>query len=319
MALSIIISTYKNVEFLPELFNSIENSNYDKEYEVLVGIDSCDETLEYIYNNTFSNNHSFYYFFNNGGPYLIKNTLCDISKFDKVLFFDSDDIMLPDLLKTIDESLDIYDVIKPKYLDFKDEEGERKYVGKEKTFGEGVFGIKKDLFLYMNGFEGWRVAADSDFMGRLYKTNKKVLHTQRVLLHRRIHENSLTVHPETNLSSTLRGSFFLKSKKKGVNDVINKELKKSKYQKVDFENRDSLKTLSQIESEKEITEFEEKKIKHDSISKIFSKNYVNTSKSKPTKTIDYGRLNEQSKNSTISTFTNAIKKAKLENLGRKYR
>ena len=39
----------------------------------------------------------------------------------------------------------------------------------------------KKIFLAMNGFEGWKCAADSDFMGRLYKTGKKVLLSKDVL------------------------------------------------------------------------------------------------------------------------------------------
>ena len=51
MSLSVIIPTFNNVEFLSELFDSIKKSNFDGEYEVLIGIDSCKDTLKYVYEN----------------------------------------------------------------------------------------------------------------------------------------------------------------------------------------------------------------------------------------------------------------------------
>jgi GT2 family glycosyltransferase len=48
MSLSVIIPTFNNVEFLSELFNSIKKSNFDGEYEVLIGIESKMETFSTI-------------------------------------------------------------------------------------------------------------------------------------------------------------------------------------------------------------------------------------------------------------------------------
>lgn len=319
MSLSVIIPTYKNVEFLSELFSSIKNSDFDGKYEVLIGIDSCEDTVNYIYENSFPDNFSFFYFFENGGPYLIKNTLCELSQYDKILFFDSDDIMDPNLLKTIDDQLNFYHVIKPRYEDFKDINQERTYIGKKKTFGEGVFGIKKELFLRLNGFEGWKVAADSDFMGRLYKLNKNILHTKDVLFYRRVHPNSLTIHPETGLSSQFRGIFYLKSKRKGKDDIVNKVFSKSEFQKIDLNNRSSLILDIDLIREKELNEYQEKKIKHESISKIFSNEHVSPVKIKPIKTINYDQINGQSKTFVNSEMSTALKKAKLENIKKNFR
>ena len=55
--------------------------------------------------------------------------------------------MMPDLISEIDSKLNTYVVVKPKYMDFKDQNGIREYVGKKPTFGEGVFGIIKELFI----------------------------------------------------------------------------------------------------------------------------------------------------------------------------
>ena len=214
MGLSVIIPTYRNVEFLPELIDSIVRSNFNQEYEVLIGIDSCYDTLNYIYETQFPSNFNFFFFENKKGPYIIKNTLTELSKFDKILFFDSDDIMMPSLMSEVYSYLDNYGMIKPKYINFTDKNNSREFKKEGSQFGEGVFGIRKSLFLDINGFEGWEVAADSDFMGRYYKTNNSVLHTQSILFHRRLHENSLTIHPDTGLSSRIRGQYHLQSKRK---------------------------------------------------------------------------------------------------------
>ena len=319
MSLSVIIPTFNNVEFLSELFDSIKKSNFDGEYEVLIGIDSCKDTLKYVYENEFPYNFNFFFFIENKGPYLIKNTLTELSKYDKLFFFDSDDIMMPDLLREVNIQLNNYDVIKPKYIDFVEQNGVKEFVGKKPTFGEGVFGIKKTLFLEMNGFEGWKVAADSDFMGRLYKTNKKILHTSHILFHRRIHPNSLTIHPETGLSSFLRAGYFNKSKRKTIKDYSNKEFLKSEYKIVDLIQQNLSLSYDEIVNDEIKSEYEEKKIKHQSISDVFSNTPKETKLRSTQKQIDYIQINKNTNHTLSSNLNNALKKAKLENIKKNHR
>ena len=316
MSLSVIIPTYKNVEFLEELVFSIENSRYEEDYEVLIGIDNCYETLEYLYTQKFSNNFKFYFFLENNGPYIIKNTLSEICQFEKILFFDSDDVVLPNLFTVIDNNLNSFDLIKPKYLDFEIKNNNKVFKNKKNTFGEGVFGIKKQLFLSINGFEGWRVAADSDLMGRLYEMNLKILHTNDVLFHRRLHENSLTIHPETNRSSKMRAKYYFISKNKPKGSVKLDEFKTSKYELVDASNKDFYKN-PEIVDEEEMTEYEKKKLKHESLITIFS-NDIKTFKEKTKKTINYDVINLNYKLVNHPNLSSALKKAKLENLKKNF-
>lgn len=216
--ISIIIPTYKNVQFLPECFDSILKSIKDLDCEILVGIDSCQETLKYVKKNRFDSRFKFYFFEKNLGPYVIKNTLATISSSDKILFFDSDDVMLEHMIPEIIDSLDNFKMYKPMYFDFKNE-NEIKNINtniKTNKLGEGVFAINKEIFLDFNGFEGWRCAADSDFMSRFYKKNIKFYVGKTISFLRRVHPNSLTVHPETNLSSKLRAHYYGLSKKNRV-------------------------------------------------------------------------------------------------------
>ena len=106
------------------------------------------------------------------------------------------------------------DFIKPKFVNFNDGV-DYKTIGKTKThYGEGVFSIKKDIFTHLNGFEPWRCAADSDFMGRLYKNNYKLKTTKDVVFYRRIHKNSLTQSTQTSYFSLLRKEYATVSKNK---------------------------------------------------------------------------------------------------------
>jgi glycosyltransferase involved in cell wall biosynthesis len=48
MGISVIIPTFDNIEFIDETLTSIYNSGKDLEYEILVGIDGCKKSLNYL-------------------------------------------------------------------------------------------------------------------------------------------------------------------------------------------------------------------------------------------------------------------------------
>lgn len=212
---SIIIPTFNTDTYLMECIDSIISSVKNLNCEILVGIDNCNKTLDLVNNNTFDDRIKFYFFDKNVGPYIVKNSLSQICNSDYILFFDSDDIIKSELIEDIMTYKNTYDLIKPMYLDF---QIDSKYIDRaillSKTYGEGVFGVKKDIFLKLNGFEGWRCAADSDLMGRLYKNKIKLLHTKRIGFYRRVHKESLTQHPDTNFYSPLRAKYSSISKNK---------------------------------------------------------------------------------------------------------
>ena len=316
MGLSVVIPTYRNVEFFPELVDSIIKSNFNQEYEVLIGIDSCYDTLNYIYETQFPSNFNFFFFENKKGPYIIKNTLTELSKFDKILFFDSDDIMMPSLMSEVYSYLDNYGMIKPKYINFTDKNNSREFKKEGSQFGEGVFGIRKSLFLEINGFEGWEVAADSDFMGRYYKTNNSVLHTQSILFHRRLHENSLTIHPDTGLSSRIRGQYHLQSKRKTSSEIVNQHFVIANYMIVDFENKILFETEKQINEEYIILQNEIKKERQNSIQNILSTKVKVVKNNMSSNTVDYQKINTRTNHPISSQLKTALKKAKLEEIRR---
>lgn len=215
--ISIIIPTFDSISYLEECLNSTITSSYNlSDIEVLVGIDGCEKTLDYVKTTHFDSRIKFYYFEKNVGPYVIKNTLSTLSKSDKLFFFDSDDIMEENLLITLFDKLDQYDCIKPKYFNFKNTLTNKDHLIKNgsKHFGEGVFAIKKSIFLHYNGFEPWRCAADSDFMARLQLNRIKILQNHDSMFFRRMHSKSLTNNRETGWGSKKRDEYILLSKSK---------------------------------------------------------------------------------------------------------
>jgi glycosyltransferase involved in cell wall biosynthesis len=214
MGISIIIPTFDNVEYIDETLDSIYKSGKDFDYEILIGIDGCNKSLKFLKSKTYHSNTNIFFFSVNKGPYFIKNTLSTLAKYDNLLFFDSDDIMEENMIEYCLKSLKKYQCVKPRLRNFRIIDGKMTNESNRKNWGEGVFAIHKKIFDYYNGFEGWLVAADSDFMNRLYKNNISVELTQEILVLRRLHDKGLTSRPDTGLRSQLRSKYALISKSK---------------------------------------------------------------------------------------------------------
>jgi glycosyltransferase involved in cell wall biosynthesis len=210
--LSIIISTYKNVEFLEECFSSIINSIKEQNVEVIIGIDACLETYEYVKKNKFPPYFRFVFFEENQGPYIIFNSLSLESNSKTLLFFGSDDIMCENMINDIITESKTHKIVKPSYIDF--ENGEEINLKSKLIQSEGVFSIDKDLFLSLNGFEPWLCAADSDLSIRLLKSNQKFKFTNKLSFFRRVHPKGLTSNLDTGGFSPIRKRYV---------DMINKK------------------------------------------------------------------------------------------------
>ena len=207
--ISIIIPSYNNIEYLDESLNSIINSGKNHNIEILVGIDGCQKTLDYVKQKTYPEFVKFHYFNSNNGPYDIKNTLTKISNSEKIIFFDSDDIMTDTTIDEVVVNLGRYDLVRLKYKEIRDNKTSDKT-----NFHEGAIGINKNIFLSMNGFEPWMCAADSDFLGRLYKRKPRIYHTKNLSMYYRRHNTSLTLKKETGMTSPLRATYAKTSKNK---------------------------------------------------------------------------------------------------------
>jgi glycosyltransferase involved in cell wall biosynthesis len=218
--ISIIITAFNNDKYIDECLYSIVDSFKDYEYEILLGIDNCEITTNHILKNFkgHSKNIKFYFFKERYGTYVIRNTLAKETKYENLLFFDSDDVMLPIMAKLLVKYYPHFDMIKPMLSQFKDKYdlNDTKLLSQKSTFGEGVFGIKKSLFFEMNGFEPWVCAADSEFNWRVICNSKRIKHVEQVCFLYRRHSESLTNSNDTNPRSKLRHYYHMITKNKKI-------------------------------------------------------------------------------------------------------
>jgi glycosyltransferase involved in cell wall biosynthesis len=309
MGISVIIPTFDNIEFIDETLTSIYNSGKDFEYEILIGIDGCNKSLKYLKDKSYPDNTKIFFFPTNKGPYLIKNTLSTLAKYDNLLFFDSDDIMEENMIGYCLNSLNKHQCVKPRLHNFKIVNGEMVNEVGRKNWGEGVFAIKKPIFDYYNGFEGWLVAADSDFMDRLYKNNISVELTQEILVLRRLHDKGLTSRPDTGLRSSLRSKYASISKSKKYFGPL-PELKIAEYQPIniaEYTNNDIFKVGDTNSDNEEVDDYvnainDRKQIVNDVIKTINNKKQKQKDvvPEKKVSSINYEKVNNLLKNKVIT-------------------
>lgn len=203
---SIIIPAYKAVEYIEAALDSIYAQTYfrNHSYEVLVGVDSCTETLDFL--KKIGHRYpmlSIYYMTDNGGPFIIRNTLADISKGGLIVFFDSDDIMCPDLVERVAKSG--YGIVQYKIREFQD--GQDIYNSKESAwYAYGSIGVSRVLWERAGGFKAWRCAADKEFVDRClrFETGGRL---ESFGYYYRRSPNALTVKAESTFGSELRNGY----------------------------------------------------------------------------------------------------------------
>lgn len=207
--ISIIITAYNTANYIEECLDSVYAQTWfkkRKKWEVLVGIDHCKETLAKVHDVMEKYpNIKVFYMFKNVGTYIASNTLISKAKYDKILRFDSDDIMKADMVESMlnimDESENI-EIVRCYYEEFPKE-----IVKKTIPFAtHGIFLCRKSVFTKYGGFMPWKCAADTEFHKRLEKKVNSII-CDKVLFYRRIHENSLTKSKGTSMHSALRASY----------------------------------------------------------------------------------------------------------------
>ncbi len=205
--ISVVIPAHQTAQYIEECISSIKGN---VEFEIIVGVDNCEET----YNKIKDNQNIRTFFFNkNVGPFVIKNTLVDEAKYDYILFFDSDDIMAKGGLDEIANYTDV-DYVMLKYIDFKGYVKDSDLRSHQMT--NAVIAIKKSVFNSLNGFQPWRCGADTEFAYRLIDNGCTSKTTQSIAYYHRLHNNNLTVKKETTHGSQIRNQYV---------SYINKALK----------------------------------------------------------------------------------------------
>jgi len=214
MNVSIIIPAYKAKHFLEECLDSIQKQthfkNSENKYEILLGIDNCKETLNRALEiKSKYKNLNIFMMDENVGPYIVKNTLIPLVKYDHILFFDADDIMNVNMIQYL-AKYSYIPFVRFRYKEFIVKNNKREYISAS-ALAHGVTFCQKSLLNNVGGFQSWRCSADTEFFSRIEKFFKHK-HLQEILFYRRNHNNSLTRASETNMRSKIRKEYSQKCK-----------------------------------------------------------------------------------------------------------
>lgn len=218
--ISIIIPAYKTQNYIEECLNSVYSQDYLKNniFEVIVAVDRCEYTLNKILEiRSKYSNLKVLMMDNNYGLFITLNTLLTQTKYENIIKFDSDDIMLPNLISKVmgvDSDLVRFHL----YL----------YYGKEKPLGEfknpakGVYKIRKKVYEILGGYQPWKCAADTEFLTRFYQCGKfkETILPDKLFYYRQ--------HPEALTKKIPFG-------KNSLRDQYHKEFKNKQYKEFKIE------------------------------------------------------------------------------------
>jgi len=205
-SVSVIMPAYRTAKYIEEALDSVYSQTYfrDNTYEVLVGVDSCPDTLIELERIRHKYPHlKVYITAENVGPFVVRNTLTNISTGDRIVFFDSDDIMYPDLVDRIVENG--APLVQYRVREFKDGDYHGSGIA-HNWYAFGSIGLSRELWKRAGGFKAWRCAADKEFAERCLRFSTGGKLSAPGYFYRRS-DNALTVAPESNFSSPMRRKY----------------------------------------------------------------------------------------------------------------
>lgn len=216
---SVCISAYKAKDYIKECLDSVVNQSWFKtndNWEIIVGVDGCEETLEYLKTIMHLYKHLRVFMMDsNRGTYVTSNTIISNATYDNIFRFDSDDIMCPNLVETVLKKKGFHQFVRYHMKNFG---------GASTTaIAWGIIFITKPLFLKYGGYKPWPCGADSDFYYRL-RSLERIKTLPEILMLRRVHSTSLTQSKETGMKSDFRKKYADQIKKnifKRADAIIN--------------------------------------------------------------------------------------------------
>lgn len=225
--ISVIVTAWRTAKYLEECLDSICNQRYPDEFEVLLGIDGCKETLdewEMRLAPWFLEVDALW-FPRNSGTYRVSNTLVKQAKHDTIMRFDSDDVMMPVMMKRIRDFAMSEDasIINCESVSFREDNGAKQV---NRYLCEGQSTISKRLLEHAGGWKDWRCAADTDLLSRCKAAGaiRKRL-PGGPAFRRRIHGASLTQQRETGHGSAARNRYA---------SMVSNQFHKAKFADADF-------------------------------------------------------------------------------------
>lgn len=208
---TVCITAYKAKDYIKECLDSVVKQTWfenNDNFEIIVGIDGCKETLEYM--KTIMNNYKnlkVWMMDSNKGTYITSNTIMSNATYENVFRFDSDDIMCSNLVETVMNNKGNCKLVRYYLKDFGDDKN-------EVAVAHGTIYIRKSTFIKYGGFRPWPCGADTEIYHRLMKI-ESVKNIRKILMLRRVHDSSLTRSKDTGYKSELRNKY-----KKLIKDMV---------------------------------------------------------------------------------------------------
>lgn len=243
--ISILITAYNTKKYIKECLDSVNNQSWfkvNKNYEILLGIDNCQDTLNYVIKiaNRYRNLRIFM-MDKNVGTYITTNTLISISKYDYIMRFDSDDIMHKDMVLDSIKNLTKYDIVRYSHKKFINNNIKLKKGKTLKSCGQICF--KRYVLDKLGGYYPVVCAADRDFIGRAKISGFNIKIIKRELFYRRKHRNSLTGSTDTGKRGHIRIKLKIFFKQQLNKNIIFVHPKTCKFKEIEYENKYSNKML----------------------------------------------------------------------------
>lgn len=204
--ISVLIPAWRATGFLRECLDSVF-AQEPGGFEVVVGVDGCPATLDYLLREKASRRPSLRILRGqeNRGAYVTRNTLARAARADYLVFFDADDIMLPGLIRWCETRREAREVSQFRFVQAL--QVVRPGVASRAASpvgARGAFGIRRDSFLSLGGFQGWPCSADTEFQRRASRIlGRPALSPSALFIYRR-HRGSLTRSPNTGVHSQTR-------------------------------------------------------------------------------------------------------------------
>ncbi|MEC4590034.1 glycosyltransferase family A protein [Nitrospirillum amazonense] len=182
--------------------------------QVLLGVDGCDDTLDYVRTAPYPA-LQVVHLPRNRGTYVTFNTLMPYAEGDLIARFDADDVMLADYLAEHIEVLEggvdlsmswsVYTdetlrptAIVPALPDYRPQNGQRR------KGTDGQFVARRQIWDSLGAFRAWTCGADTEFVIRAQAAGFRTTVLEKFLYLRRTHGASLTTHAATNYESDMR-------------------------------------------------------------------------------------------------------------------
>lgn len=199
---TVCISAYKSKDTIKETLDSVYTQTYFRNhpFEVIVGIDGCEETLKYMKRimNCYPNLRVLM-MDSNKGTYVTCNTIMSEAKYDTLIRFDSDDIMLSDY---VERGIDVLNKgVAFVRMGFQNTNETK---GRGASYGSII--VRKDVIMRYGGYLPWICAADYELATRIGAVERFALITNVCFL-RRVREDSLQYSKNTGMNSPIRAKY----------------------------------------------------------------------------------------------------------------